>query len=83
MKDKLSYQLAPGLPETGFVRLPQILKIFPVSRSTWWEGVRNGRYPPSVSLAPRCTAWRSADIHALLNRVAGLQETPDTNGGEQ
>jgi len=24
------------LPETGFLRLPQILKLIPISKSTWW-----------------------------------------------
>jgi predicted DNA-binding transcriptional regulator AlpA len=57
-----------ALPETGFVRLPDILRVFPVSRSTWWEGVRVGRYPPSVKLGPRITAWRVEDVRALIER---------------
>lgn len=55
------------LPETGFVRLPQILKVFPVSRSAFWAGVKDGRYPKPVKLSPRCTAWRVEDIRALIN----------------
>lgn len=58
------------LPKTGFVRLPDILRVIPVSKSTWWAGVRNGRYPASVKLAPRVTAWRVADIRALIERSA-------------
>ena len=54
------------LPETGFVRLKAILRVFPVSRSTWWEGVRNKRFPQPVKLGPRITAWKAEDIHALL-----------------
>jgi prophage regulatory protein len=55
-----------GLPETGFIRLPDVLKIIPVSKSTWWAGVRDGRYPQSVKLAPRVTAWRVEDIRAFI-----------------
>ena len=68
--------MASTLPETGFVRLPQIIgdkttnpptpAIFPVGRSTWWMGVKSGRYPQPVKLSRRCTAWRVADIRALL-----------------
>ena len=56
------------LPGTGYVRLPQILEVFPVSRSSWWAGVKSGRYPPSFKLGPRTTAWRVEDIYALLEK---------------
>lgn len=39
----------------------------PVSKSTWWAGVRTGRYPKPVKLGPRITAWRKADIDALID----------------
>ena len=55
-----------NLPETGFVRLSQILKVFPVSKSTWWQGVKDGRYPQPVKLGPKMTAWRAEDIHELI-----------------
>jgi len=52
--------------ETAFLRLPQVLKLFPVGKSTWWSGVKSGKYPQSVKLSPRVTAWRSEDIRALI-----------------
>lgn len=58
------------LPDTGFVRLPAILRHFPVSRSTWWDMVRDGRAPSPVKLTERCTAWRAEDIRALIERTA-------------
>ena len=63
------------IPETGYLRLPQVLSVFPVSRSTWWSGVRNGRYPQPVKLGERCTAWRAEDIRALIETTgkAGAQ----------
>lgn len=65
------------LPETGFLRLTQIIgnskakppipAVIPVSKSTWWEGVRTGRYPQPVrTLGLRITAWRVEDIRALI-----------------
>jgi prophage regulatory protein len=54
------------LPETGFVRLPEVLKVFPVSKSTWWAGVKDGRYPKPVKLGPKITAWRVEDIKELI-----------------
>ncbi len=68
--------MAVILPETGFVRLAQIIgnpkaeppkpPIYPVSASTWWAGVRSGRFPKPVKLGPRTTAWRVEDIRALV-----------------
>ena len=61
-----------NLPETGFVRLKQILAPrgpIPVSKSTWWQGVRDGRYPSPVKLGRRITAWRGEDIRALIENA--------------
>ena len=64
------------IPEAGFLRLHQIIgnpnadppipALIPVSRSTWWAGVKVGRFPKSVKLGPRTTAWRVEDIRALI-----------------
>jgi prophage regulatory protein len=53
--------------ELGFMRLPDILAIFPVSKSTWWAGVKIQRYPQPVKIGPRMTAWRKSDITKLLS----------------
>ena len=64
------------LPETGFLRLPQIIgnpkanppipAIIPVKKSCWWAGVKSGRFPKPVKLGLRVTAWRVEDIRALI-----------------
>ncbi|WIU42099.1 AlpA family phage regulatory protein [Methylorubrum extorquens] len=62
---------ADGLPLAGFVRLSRLLAPngpLPISKSSWWEGVRSQRYPQPVKLGPRITAWRTSDIRALIER---------------
>ena len=64
------------LPETGFLRLPQIIGnpkasppipgVFPVGKSTWWAGVKSGKYPPAVKISDRCTAW---PVEAILKLI--------------
>lgn len=64
---------ADGLPPAGFVRLSRLLAPhgpLPISKSCWWEGVRNQRYPQPVKLGPRITAWRCEDIRVLLQQGA-------------
>jgi predicted DNA-binding transcriptional regulator AlpA len=64
----------------GFLRLTAIIGprgIYPVSKSSWWEGVRQGRYPAPVRLGPRTVAWRVSDIRSLIERVAeGPEPSP-------
>lgn len=55
-------------PQTGFVRLSQILAPkgpIPVSKSTWWAGIKDGRFPTPQKLGPRTTVWKAEDIRAL------------------
>ena len=56
----------PQNPDIALWRLPTVLAHVPVSRSHWWAGVAEGRYPAPVKLSKRCVAWRSADIRALI-----------------
>lgn len=50
------------------IRLPEVLERLPVSKSTWWEGVRTGRYPQPVKLGSRLTCWRLVDILEIVDR---------------
>lgn len=61
------------LPRTGFLRLSAIIAPngpIPVSKSTWWAGVKTGRYPRPVKLSTRVTAWRVEDIRAFIEKGA-------------
>jgi prophage regulatory protein len=56
---------------TGYVRLADILAPagpLPISKSTWWAGVKAGRYPAAVKLGRRITAWKVEEILALMER---------------
>lgn len=47
----------------------KIKGIFPVSRASWYQGIKDGRYPAGIKLSERSIAWRSEDIEKL---IAGL-----------
>ena len=64
---------SPAFPETGFVRLASILAPrgpIPVSKSTWWAGIKSGRFPKPAKLGPRITVWRAEDIRNLIDHGA-------------
>jgi len=58
------------MPDDGFLRLKQVLRYIPVSKSAWWEGVKTGKYPPAIEIGPRTTAWRVQDIRDLIKSLS-------------
>jgi len=61
MKNKCEHQ-----PKERLLRLTQVLELIPVAPSTWWLGVKEGRFPQPVKLGPRTTAWRESEIRKLM-----------------
>ena len=61
--------LTKRLPPTGFLRLSQVLDLIPVSKTTWWDGVKEKRFPQPVKIGPKTTVWRVEDIRAFINHI--------------
>lgn len=67
------------IPETGFLRIWQIVgnkksnipALIPISRTSFLNGVKSGKYPKPVKLGERTTAWRVEDIRDLINSLGG------------
>ncbi len=57
------------IPEVGFIRLKEVLMVIPVGKSSWWAGVKAGRYPKPVKLSANCTAWKAEDIRRLISEL--------------
>ena len=72
------------IPETGFLRLWQIIgnpkanppipPIIPVSKSSWWAGVRSQKFPKPLKLGERTTVWRVEDVRALIAAMPPASE---------
>jgi prophage regulatory protein len=66
------------LPETGFIRLKQILgdqkanipALIPIGRTSFLNGIKSGKYPKPIKLGERMVAWRIEDIRALIEKLA-------------
>ncbi len=54
----------------SLLRLRQVLNLVPVAASTWWAGVRTGKFPKPVKLGPRTTCWKARDILDMIERAA-------------
>lgn len=68
MATKQTYIPKP-IPEVGFMLLQSVLAVFPVGRTSWYEGVKSGRYPKPIKLGKRKVAWKAEDIRALIAKT--------------
>ncbi|AIJ45062.1 MAG: AlpA family phage regulatory protein [Comamonas sp.] len=50
----------------GYIRLNDVLTVYPVSRAAWYDGVLKGIYPAGVKLGPRSVGWSRAAIRELI-----------------
>ncbi len=62
-------ECTPVKDRVGYMRLPQILEIIPIGRSTWWHWVSIGKAPQSVKLGPRTTVWKTASIYEFIDEL--------------
>jgi prophage regulatory protein len=59
--------------DAGYLRLPEVLTLFPVAERSWWKGIATGKYPQPVRLSTRTVAWKVSDIRQLLASVEERQ----------
>lgn len=55
-----------SLDQPGRLRVAHILALLAISHSTWYAGIRTGRYPPPDYRDGKVPFWRTSTIKALL-----------------
>jgi predicted DNA-binding transcriptional regulator AlpA len=70
MQEKSVLKQPYQLPEIGFMKLPQVLQVIPVSRSTFLNKIKSGEYPAPIKLSERSVAWRVSDVMALVEKLS-------------
>ena len=63
-------QTKPQSIKPSFLRLPQVLQLIPIGRSTWWRWVAEGKAPKGIKLGEKTTAWRSDQIDQLIEDLS-------------
>lgn len=58
-------------PSFRFLDINEVLALIPVSKTTWYDGIRKGIYPKKCSLGGRRVAWHSGEIEELMRKLAG------------
>lgn len=68
----------PDYNENALLRLPQVLSLIPISKSAWWKGCKDGKYPKPIKLGPRTTVWKASEILTLVEKITGERQLDDT-----
>lgn len=64
----MSTQTITTLPETGFIRLAQVLQFIPLGKTRWYAGIQSGEFPRPIKHG-RAALYRVEDIKALIKRM--------------
>lgn len=67
----LELQQFDQLPDSAFIRLPVLKRLYGISAASCWRGVKKGTIPKPVKLTERTTAWNVGLIRAALALKTG------------
>lgn len=56
------------------IRLPQVLQMVPVSKTTWYAMIKANEAPRPVDLGPRSVAWVKEDIENWIQQKADARK---------
>jgi predicted DNA-binding transcriptional regulator AlpA len=85
MKTHMNMNYHGELPTEGFVSLPVVLRVLSIGKTSWWNGIREGKYPKPSKFGSKTSRWHVDDIRALIAKFkaqAGNNVQPVQNEEE-
>lgn len=55
-----------------FIRLPEVMSMTGLGKSTVWAWTKSGVLPKSYTLSKRCTVWKFSEIQAYLKGTGAV-----------
>lgn len=76
------------VPITGFARLPDVIgdrrngipPFIPVSRTEWFRGIQQGRFPQGLKLGVKTRVWTWESLHTLKRRIESANVSGEFGG---
>ncbi len=50
-------------------RLRDVLRLIPISKSSWFAGIQKGKYPAGHLLSARTRVWKESEIKAVIDSL--------------
>ncbi len=57
-------------PSNRFIRMPELMKILGVSRSSVWNYCKSGNFPQPHKISPRLVGWLESDVQSWIETRA-------------
>ena len=54
-------------PFDPLIRLPQVLQILPIGKSSFWKMIAEGRAPKGLKIGAKTTCWKLSSIQKLVD----------------
>lgn len=67
--------LIKGSDATAFLRLPQVLELIPIGRSTLWQMIKENRFPKQIKLGAKTSVWKASDVYEYIDRMSAGTNT--------
>ena len=55
--------------KTNFLRLSQILAIYPISKSTVYRKIQAGEFPKPYKIGPKTSVWCADEVYAFWQNI--------------
>jgi len=62
--------LIKGSEAVAFLRLPQVLELIPIGKSTLWQKIKDGKFPKQIKLGSKISVWKASDVYAYIEQVS-------------
>jgi prophage regulatory protein len=69
-KEIVVNQSSPQIPPITLMRIPEILKVMPVSKSKFWLMVQKGEFPKPIKIG-RSSFWTIEQVQAFIRERSG------------
>lgn len=71
---KTDYRYIDALPDSSMLAIDEVLALVGISRSTWYAGIKAGRYPPSIPIGPASPRWALGEIRKVTSGIYGRDQ---------
>ena len=71
-KSKNHLSTNPGNPTDSperLYRLKDVLRLIPISKSSWFAGIKTGKYPAGYKLSARTVVWKESQLKAIIDNL--------------
>ena len=62
-----------------YLRLKNVLEILPVSKSSIWQWVKDGKFPAPTRLSQRCSVWDARVIEQFVKSYESAQNVKEAS----